>query len=61
MRQVLSEHNVGKVNNQQLHETFTAWQRNTQLVVVEEVMTQGRLELMDKLKPRITEDWCTIR
>jgi hypothetical protein len=61
MRLVLGPHNVKMVSNDQLHETFTQWQRNTQLVVVEEMMAKARLELMNKLKPIITEDWCTIR
>lgn len=61
MRIVLGPHNVKMVHNDQLHETFTQWQRNTQLIVVEEMMAKQRLELMNKLKPMITEDWCTIR
>lgn len=61
MRLVLGAHNVKMVHNDQLHETFTQWQRNTQLIVVEEMMAKGRLELMNKLKPMITEPWCTIR
>jgi hypothetical protein len=61
MRTVLGAHNVRMVPNEELHETFTGWQRNTQLVVVEEMMAKGRLELMNKLKPMITEPWCTIR
>lgn len=61
MRLVLGAHNVRMVTNEELHEVFTKWQRNTQLVVVEEMMAKGRLELMNKLKPIITEPWCTIR
>jgi hypothetical protein len=61
MRAVLGEHNVSMVANDELHETFTGWQRNTQLVVVEEMMAKQRQELMNKLKPMITESWCTIR
>ena len=61
MRRVLGPHNVKMVTNERLHETFTGWQRNTQLVVVEEMMARERLELMNKLKPMITESWCQIR
>ncbi len=61
MRLVLGPHNVKMVHNDQLHETFTGWQRNTQLIIVEEMMARARLELMNKLKPMITEPWCTIR
>ncbi len=61
MQLVLGPHNVTMVHNDQLHETFTQWQRNTQLIVVEEMMAKQRMELMNKLKPMITENWCTIR
>lgn len=61
MRRVLGPNNVKMVANETLHETFTGWQRNTQLIVVEELMARERLELMDKLKPMITESWCQIR
>jgi hypothetical protein len=61
MRTVLGPHNVRMVSNEELHETYTGWKRNTQLVVVEEMMAKGRLELMNKLKADITESWCTIR
>ncbi len=61
MRRVLGPANVRTVANDALHETFTGWQRNTQLIVVEEMMARQRLELMNKLKPMITESWCQIR
>lgn len=61
MRAVLGAHNVRMVHNDQLHEAFSQWQRNTQLVIVEEMMARGRLELMNKLKPMITENYCIIR
>lgn len=61
MRLVLGAHNVRMATNEQLHETFTQYQRNTQLIIIEELMAKGRLELMNKLKPMITESWCTIR
>ncbi|MCC6394776.1 MAG: bifunctional DNA primase/polymerase [Bryobacterales bacterium] len=61
MRRVLGPRNVRMVKNETLHETFTGWQRNTQLIVVEEMMARQRLELMNKLKPMITEPWCQIR
>jgi hypothetical protein len=61
MRMVLGAHNVRILASERLHETFTEWQRNKQLIVVEEMMAKQRLELMNKLKPMITEDWCIIR
>ena len=61
MRTVLGYNNVRMVVSEALHEAFTSWQRNTQLIVVEEMMAKQRLDLMNKLKPMITEPWCTIR
>lgn len=61
MRAVLGAGNVRMIHNDALHETFTGWQRNTQLIIVEEMMARQRMELMNKLKPMITEPWCTIR
>jgi len=61
MRACLGDHNVRMVHNEQLHEAFTGWLRNTQLIVVEEMMARQRLELMNKLKPLITEPWIMIR
>jgi hypothetical protein len=61
MKLVLGPHNVRNIHSDILHETFTGWQRNTQFVIVEEMMARQRLELMNKLKPMITEPWCSIR
>jgi hypothetical protein len=61
MRHVLGSHNVRMMMSDTLHETFTGWLRNTQFIVVEELMARGRMELMNKLKPLITEPWVQIR
>lgn len=61
MRTLLGEHNVNTPSNEDIHEPYTAWQKNCQLIVIEELMARGRLELMNKLKPMITQPICTIR
>lgn len=61
MAALLGEHNVARPTNTELHEVFTSWEKRCQLVVVEEVMAQGRQELMNKLKPKITEPITSIR
>lgn len=61
MRMMLGAHNVSSPTNEQLHEPYTAWQKSCQLVIIEEVMARGRLELMNKLKPMITQETTTIR
>lgn len=61
MNRIMGDSNVRIIHNDVLHETFTGWQRNTQLIIVEEMMARQRLDLMNKLKPMITEPWCSIR
>lgn len=61
MRKMLGASNVSNPNNENLHENYTAWQANCSLVVIEEMMARGRLELMNKLKPMITQDIASIR
>lgn len=61
MERCLGASNVGRLPNETLHENFTGWVRNKQLIVVEELMAGKRLELMNRLKPMITEPWVQIR
>ncbi len=61
MKLLLGKENVSFPTNDQLHENYTDWQKSCQLVVIEEIMAKGRMELMNKLKPIITQDTCQIR
>ena len=61
MRKCLGQHNVSNPSNEAIHEAFTGWQKSCQLVVIEELMARGRLELMNKLKPMITQTIAVIR
>ena len=61
MRWLLGENNVSCPTNDVIHEPYTAWQKSCQLVVIEEIMARGRLELMNKLKPIITQDITIVR
>lgn len=61
MEIVLGERNVQVINADILQEKYTWWQRRAQLIVVEEMRTADRRELMDRLKTMITEKWCLIR
>lgn len=61
MAAILGKHNISRPTNTELHETFTSWEKQCSLVIVEEVMAAGRLELMNKLKPKITEPQTRIR
>lgn len=61
MRLLLGERNVSCPTNDVIHEPYTAWQCACQLVIVEELMARGRLDLMNKLKPMITQDITIVR
>jgi hypothetical protein len=61
MTHVLGEHNVSRPTNERLHEKFTEWQQGAQLIVIEELMGLGRVELINKLKPMITEPTTSVR
>lgn len=61
MTMILGEHNVSSPSNEELHEVYTQWAKNCSFVVVEELMARGRLDLMNKLKPIITQPKISIR
>jgi hypothetical protein len=61
MTMILGEHNVSSPSNEELHEVYTQWAKNCSFVVVEELMARGRLDLMNKLKPMITQPRISIR
>jgi hypothetical protein len=61
MKLILGAHNVKYPSNEDLHDKYTDWQKNCQLIVIEELMARGRLELMNKFKPMITQPTCIIR
>ncbi len=55
MERLLGSSNVATVDTSELKGDFTGWMKGAQLIVVEEMMAMGRLELMNKLKPLITQ------
>lgn len=61
MSMMLGERNVSFPTNEQMHEIYTDWQKGCSLVVVEEMMARARLELMNKLKPIITQPTTMVR
>lgn len=61
MRLVLGNRNVSCPSNETIHEVYTNWAKACQVAIIEEIMARGRLELMNKLKPIITEPYITIR
>lgn len=61
MRILLGPANVSSPTNDNVHEVYTAWQKSAQLIVIEELMARGRLDLMNKLKPMITQPITIVR
>jgi hypothetical protein len=60
MKKVLGPHNVTAVDSNELRSDYTGWIKDTQLVIVEEMMALGRRDLMNKLKPMITQPYFRI-
>jgi len=61
MKNILGENNVSFPSNEVIHEIYTGWAKACSLIVIEELMARGRLDLMNKLKPMITQDSVMIR
>lgn len=61
MLRIIGRSNVTKPSNDELLEKWTGWQEGAQLAVVEELMTLGRLEITNRLKPLITDPTLRIQ
>lgn len=61
LRNCLGIDNISFPTNEQIQEPYTDWQRGCQLVIIEELMTMGRKDLINKLKPIITQPITKIR
>lgn len=55
MRRIIGDRNVVKPSNDEVTGRFTVWQEGAQLAIIEELMTLGRLEVANRLKPVVTE------
>lgn len=55
MRRIIGDRNVVKPSNDEVMNKYTVWQEGAQLAIMEELMMVGRLDLMNRLKPVITE------
>lgn len=57
MSYMLGQENVGTVNNQVIHKSFTGWQAGQLLKVIEEISVSGhRYDVMNSLKEPITNE-----
>ncbi|WP_374577387.1 bifunctional DNA primase/polymerase [Phenylobacterium sp.] len=59
--QIVGEPNISRPSNSVVSETYTGWQEGAQIAVLEELMTLGRQEIANRLKPVITDPYLTIR
>ncbi len=58
---LLGEKNVGLPSNEAIKERYTGWQLNKSVILIEELMCTGRIDLANKLKPMISQGTATIR
>lgn len=58
---LLGKNNVTEVDNDQLHDKYTDFMKATSLIVIHEMMSRGRLDTMNKVKPLITQNTVQIR
>lgn len=55
MERIFGPHNTGRPMNASIQSQFNGWARNVKLVVIEELMVKGRVDLMNHLKPMVTD------
>lgn len=60
LRRTIGDRNVSLPSNHEVNSNWTAWQEGAQLAIIEELMTSGRMELANRLKPVITDDFLRI-
>ncbi len=60
MEQIIGRPNVVRPSNDEVVSRWTHWMEGAQLAIVEELMTLGRLEVANRLKPVITDPMIRI-
>lgn len=58
---IIGEPNVNWPSNTAVVEKYTDWQLGAQLAIIEELMAMGRIEVANRLKPAITDEYLSIR
>lgn len=61
LRRLLGDSNVSIPENEQLSEQYTGWLKRASLTIIEEVYQRDKFEIMNKIKPMITQDTISIR
>ncbi|MCQ8186431.1 bifunctional DNA primase/polymerase [Parvularcula maris] len=60
LKRTIGKRNVSQPSNGEVTGNWTAWQQGASLAIIEELMTLGKLEVANKLKPVITDDTLRI-
>jgi hypothetical protein len=60
LRQIIGDRNVVEPSNDEVLKTFTGWQEGAQLAIINELMADGRHDVLNRLKSPITEDTLRI-
>jgi len=60
LEMIFGEANTGRPMNTEIQSQYNGWARNVKLVVVEELMAKGRIDMMNHLKPMITDPRISI-
>jgi len=60
MRKILGTHNVTTVSTSEIRTDFNEWMEAKSLIIVEEIIALGRVEVMNSLKALITEERLAI-
>jgi hypothetical protein len=61
VRKMIGGDNVSMPSSTEVTKEFTGWQEGVQLAILEELMAIGKVEVANRLKPVITDDFLRIR
>ncbi|MEZ5778516.1 MAG: bifunctional DNA primase/polymerase [Paracoccaceae bacterium] len=59
-KRAIGRENVSEPSNEEVNSKWTAWQEGASLAIIEELMTNGRMEMANRLKTVITNDTLRI-
>ncbi len=61
LAKLIGLHNVSYPSNEGIHDKYTGWAARKELVIVNELMSTGRRDLMNRLKQLLTEEYIPVR